>query len=200
MKKHKWYEILIAIVLCIIFSPIILFILIIMFFQYVVPAPFEYKKYKKSKYFETYKKKYKIGITYDPHYLLQNDLLEYNIQLEEIRKPYGYMCLINDYFCFALFEIDNLKLVDEEVEVKVHGNSPYIKIEDFILDERKHFENECVNRKFNILIFKEDESEYSDILSNELNKLSLQNKGIYFYSDTKDLTRIVKEIIIKKIN
>ena len=53
-------------------------------------------------------------------------------------------------------------------------------------------------RKFNILILKEDESEYNEILSNELNKLSLQNKGIYFYSDTKELTRIVKEIIVNK--
>ena len=63
MKKTKWYEILSIILLCIIFSPVILFVLIIVFFQKVVPAPFEYRKYKKSKYYSYYKKKYKIGIT-----------------------------------------------------------------------------------------------------------------------------------------
>ena len=105
MKKSKWYEVLAIILLCVIFSPFIIFVLIIWFFQNVLPAPFEYKKYKTSKYYEFYKKKYKIGITHDEHYLLQNKLLEDDIYLEEIRKQYGYMCLLNNDFCFALFEI-----------------------------------------------------------------------------------------------
>ena len=198
MKKAKWFEILIVIVLCIIFSPVILFVLIINFFQNVVPAPFEYKKYKKSKYYDVYKKKYKIGITHDPHYLLQNELLEYNIRLDEIRKPYGYMCLVNDYFCFALFDIEDLKLINDDLQIKLHDNSPYVSIEDFIQDERKYFEEECINRKFNILIWREDENEYRDILSNESNNLLLQNNGIHFYIETKELAKIVKEIILNK--
>lgn len=198
MKKAKWFEILIIIVLCIIFSPVILFVLIINFFQNVVPAPFEYKKYKKSKYYDVYKKKYKIGITHDPHYLLQNELLEYNIRLDEIRKPYGYMCLVNDYFCFALFDIEDLKLINDDLQIKLHDNSPYVSIEDFIQDEKKYFEEECINRKFNILIWREDKNEYRDILSNESNNLLLQNNGIYFYIETKELAMIVKEIILEK--
>ncbi len=198
MKKAKWFEILIIIVLCLIFSPAILFVLIINFFQKVVPAPFEYKKYKKSKYYDVYKKKYKIGITHDPHYLLQNELLEYNIRLDEIRKPYGYMCLVNDYFCFALFDIEDLKWINDDLQIKLHVNSPYVSIEDFIQDERKYFEEECINRKFNILIWREDENEYRDILSNESNNLLLQNNGIHFYIETKELAKIVKEIILNK--
>lgn len=198
MKKAKWFEILIIIVLCLIFSPAILFVLIINFFQKVVHAPFEYKKYKKSKYYDVYKKKYKIGITHDPHYLLQNELLEYNIRLDEIRKPYGYMCLVNDYFCFALFDIEDLKWINDDLQIKLHVNSPYVSIEDFIQDERKYFEEECINRKFNILIWREDENEYRDILSNESNNLLLQNNGIHFYIETKELAKIVKEIILNK--
>ena len=198
MKKAKWFEILIIIVLCIVFSPVILFVLIINFFQNVVPAPFEYKKYKKSKFYDVYKKKYKIGITHDPHYLLQNELLEYNICLDEIRKPYGYMCLVNDYFCFALFDIEDLKLINDDLQIKLHDNSPYVSIEDFIQDERKYFEDECINRKFNILIWRENENEYRDILSNESNNLLLQNNGIHFYIETKELAKIVKEIILNK--
>lgn len=198
MKKAKWFEILIIIVLCIIFSPVILFVLIIKFFQNVVPAPFEYKKYKKSKYYDVYKNKYKIGIMHDPHYLLQNELLEYNICLDEIRKPYGYMCLVNDYFCFALFDIEDLKLINDDLQIKLHDNSPYVSIEDFIQDERKYFEEECINRKFNNLICRENENEYRDILSNESNNLLLQNNGIHFYIETKELAKIVKEIILNK--
>ena len=156
------------------------------------------KKYKKSKYYDVYKKKYKIGITHDPHYLLQNELLEYNIRLDEIRKPYGYMCLVNDYFCFALFDIEDLKLINDDLQIKLHDNSPYVSIEDFIQDERKYFEEECINRKFNILIWREDENEYRDILSNESNNLLLQNNGIHFYIETKELAKIVKEIILNK--
>lgn len=198
MKKTKLFEILSIIVLCIIFSPVILFVLIIMFFQNVVPAPFEYKKYKKSKYYDIYKKKYKIGITHNPHYLLQNELLEYNIRLDEIRKPYGYTCLVDDCFCFALFDIEDLKFINDDLQIKLHDNSLYVSIDDFIQDEKKYFEEECINRKFNILIWREDENEYRDILSNESNNLLLQNNGIHFYIETKELAKIVKEIILNK--
>ena len=84
MKNKKWYEVLVIILLCTIFSPFILFVLIVLFLEKIVSAPFEYKKYIKSKYYEFYKEKYKIGITHTPHYLLQNDLLENNIH----RKDY----------------------------------------------------------------------------------------------------------------
>ena len=36
---------------------------------------------------------------------------------------------------------------------------------------------ECINRKFNILICRENENEYRDILSNESNNLLLQNNS-----------------------
>ena len=80
----------------------------------------------------------------------------------------------------------------------MHDNSPYVSIEDFIQDERKYFEEECINRKFNILIWRENENEYRDILSNESNILLLQNNGIHFYIETKELAKIVKEIILNK--
>jgi hypothetical protein len=198
MKKSKWYEVLAIILLCVIFSPFIIFVLIVWFFQNVLPAPFEYKKYKKSKYYEFYKKKYKIGITHDEQYLLQNKLLEDDIYLEEIRKQYGYMCLLNNDFCFALFDITDLKLIDGDFQIKLHENSPYISIDDFIEDEKKCFYEECKNRKFVIFIWREDEKEYFDILSNRQNKLSLQSKGVIFYIDTEDLVETVKEYIANK--
>ena len=198
MKKSKWYEVLAIILLCVIFSPFIIFVLIVWFFQNVLPAPFEYKKYKKSKYYEFYKKKYKIGITHDKHYLLQNKLLEDDIYLEEIRKQYGYMCLLNNDFCFALFDITDFKLIDGDFQIKLHENSPYVSIDDFIEDEKKYFYEECKNRKFVIFIRREDEKEYFDILSNRQNKLSLQSKGVIFYIDTEDLVETVKKYIANK--
>ena len=40
-RKNQWLEKLIFILLCILFSPIIILIFIIYFFQNIVPAPFE---------------------------------------------------------------------------------------------------------------------------------------------------------------
>lgn len=197
MKKNKLLEYFIVILFCIIFSPIILIILIIYFFQRVVSAPFEYKKYKQSKYYAIFKKKYKIGITHEPHYLLQNELLEHNLHLNEIMKPYGYMCLVDDSSCFILVYIEDLIFNDGEFLVKVHENSHYISIDEFICDEKKHFEKECINRNFYILIWREDENDYNEILSFETNNLLLQKKGIYFYLDN-ELVNIVKEIIANK--
>ena len=194
MKKNQWFEKLIFILLCILFSPFIILCFIVYFFQSIVPAPLENKKYKQSKYYEVYKRKYKIGITKEPHFLLQNELLENNIHLEEIRKPYGYMCLVDDYSCFALFDIEDLKLNDGHFLIQVHENSQCISIDDFVEDERKYFEEECINRKFYILIWREDEKDYSDILSNRENNLLLQKKGVYFYLDD-ELVKIVKELI-----
>ena len=70
MKKNQWFEKLIFILLCILFSPFIRLCFIVYFFQSIVPAPLENKKYKQSKYYEVYKRKYKIGITKEPHFLL----------------------------------------------------------------------------------------------------------------------------------
>ena len=198
MQKNKWYNVLAIILLCVIFSPFILFVLIAWFFQSVLPAPFEYKKYKKSKYYEVYKKKYKIGITHDEYYLLQSKLLENDIYLEEIKKPYGYMCLLNDDFCFVLFDITDLKLIDDEFQIKLRENRPYISIDEFIEDAKKHFGEECRNRKLVIFSLREDENEFFDILSNEQNKLSLQSKGINFYIGNEDLAKTVKQYLANK--
>ena len=201
MKKSKWYEVLIVILFCIIFSPLILLAFImcfLCFFQSVISAPFECKKYKQSKYYEIYKKKYKIGITKEEYYLLQNRLLENNIYLEEIRKPYGYMCLLNNDFCFALLDITDFKLISGDFQIKLHENSLYVSLEDFVEDEKKRFYEDCRNRKFVIFIWREDENEYFDILSDKQNKLSLQNKDINFYIDTEDLVETVKEYIANK--
>lgn len=197
MKNKKWYEVLAIIILCIIFSPIILFVLIVMFFKKIIPAPLEYKRYIKSKYYEVYKDKYKIGITHTPHYLLQNELLENNIHLNEIRKPYGYMCLIDDYTCIALSYIEDIRLNNDELLIKAKENSSYVSIDDYVNDEQKYFEEQCVNRRFYILVWREDEEDYYDVLSNEENNLSLQNKGVYFYING-EFAKIVKEIITVK--
>lgn len=197
MKNKKWYEVLAIIILCIIFSPIILFVLIVMFFEKIIPAPFEYKRYIKSKYYEFYKDKYKIGITHTPHYLLQNELLENNIHLNEIRKPYGYMCLVDDYTCIALSYIEDIRLNNDELLIKAKENSSYVSIDDYVNEERKYFEEQCVNRRFYILVWREDEEDYYDVLSNEKNNLSLQNKDVYFYING-EFSKIVKEIITHK--
>ncbi len=192
MKKTKWYEILSIILLCIIFSPVILFVLIIVFFQKVVPAPFEYRKYKKSKYYSYYKKKYKIGITSEANYILQNELLESDIHLEEIRKPYGYTCLLSENYCFGLFEIDNLK-IDDNIQIKLRKNSVFVNCVDFIEDEMKYFSDECINRKFMALIYNDDEH-YDSILSED-NIKTLRENCIIFYKDEEELARILKEIL-----
>ena len=193
MKKSKWYEILIVILLCIIFSPIILFVLIIYFFQKVVPAPFEYKKYKKSKYYNYYKTKYKIGITSESHYILQNKLLEFDIYLEEIRKSYGYMCLVNEEYCFALFEIADIE-INENIKIKLHENGVFVNCYEFIEDEIKYFSEECINRKFIALIYS-DEEKYDSILSKEHIKL-LKDNSIVFYKTEEDLAMIIKDILL----
>ena len=194
MKNKKWYEVLVIILLCTIFSPLILFVLIVLFFEKIVPAPFEYKKYIKSKYYEFYKEKYKIGITHTPHYLLQNDLLENNIHLNEIRKPYGYMCLVDDYTCIAMLYIEDLRLDNGELLIKARENNLYVSIDEYVNDERKYFEEQCVNRKFYILVWREDEQDYYEVFSNEESNLLLRSKGVYFYTNDKFI-KVVKEII-----
>lgn len=194
LKNKKWYEVLVIILLCIIFSPFILFVLIVLFFEKIVPAPFEYKKYIKSKYYEFYKEKYKIGITHTPHYLLQNDLLENNIHLKEIRKPYGYMCLVDDYTCIAMLYIEDLRLDNGELLIKARENNFYVSIDEYVNDERKYFEEQCVNRKFYILVWREDEQDYYEVFSNEESNLLLRSKGVYFYTNDKFI-KVVKEII-----
>lgn len=194
LKNKKWYEVLVIILLCIIFSPFILFVLIVLFFEKIVPAPFEYKKYIKSKYYEFYKEKYKIGITHTPHYLLQNDLLENNIHLKEIRKPYGYMCLVDDYTCIAMLYIEDLRLDNGELLIKARENNLYVSIDEYVNDERKYFEEQCVNRKFYILVWREDEQDYYEVFSNEESNLLLRSKGVYFYTNDKFI-KVVKEII-----
>ena len=194
MKNKKWYEVLVIILLCTIFSPFILFVLIVLFFEKIVPAPFEYKKYIKSKYYEFYKEKYKIGITHTPHYLLQNDLLENNIHLNEIRKPYGYMCLVDDYTCIAMLYIEDLRLDNGELLIKARENNLYVSIDEYVNDERKYFEEQCVNRKFYILVWREDEQDYYEVFSNEESNLLLRSKGVYFYTNDKFI-KVVKEII-----
>lgn len=194
LKNKKWYEVLVIILLCTIFSPFILFVLIVLFFEKIVPAPFEYKKYIKSKYYEFYKEKYKIGITHTPHYLLQNDLLENNIHLNEIRKPYGYMCLVDDYTCIAMLYIEDLRLDNGELLIKARENNLYVSIDEYVNDERKYFEEQCVNRKFYILVWREDEQDYYEVFSNEESNLLLRSKGVYFYTNDKFI-KVVKEII-----
>lgn len=194
LKNKKWYEVLVIILLCTIFSPLILFVLIVLFFEKIVPAPFEYKKYIKSKYYEFYKEKYKIGITHTPHYLLQNDLLENNIHLNEIRKPYGYMCLVDDYTCIAMLYIEDLRLDNGELLIKARENNLYVSIDEYVNDERKYFEEQCVNRKFYILVWREDEQDYYEVFSNEESNLLLRSKGVYFYTNDKFI-KVVKEII-----
>ena len=197
MKNIKWYEVLAIMILCIIFSPIILFVLIVMFFVKIFSAPLEYKKYIKSKYYEFYKEKYRIGITHTPHYLLQNDLLRNNIHLDEIRKPYGYMCLVDEYTCIALLDIEDIRLNNDELLIKAKENSSYVSVDDYVNDEKKYFEEQCVNRRFYILVWREDEEDFYDVLSNEENNLLLKNKGVYFCLNNK-FAETVKEIITKK--
>ena len=168
--------------------------MIVLFFEKIVPAPFEYKKYIKSKYYEFYKEKYKIGITHTPHYLLQNDLLENNIHLNEIRKPYGYMCLVDDYTCIAMLYIEDLRLDNGELLIKARENNLYVSIDEYVNDERKYFEEQCVNRKFYILVWREDEQDYYEVFSNEESNLLLRSKGVYFYTNDKFI-KVVKEII-----
>ena len=197
LRKNQWFEKLIFILLCILFSPFIILCFIVYFFQSIVPAPLENKKYKKSKYYEVYKRKYKIGITKEPHFLLHNELLEHNIHLEEIRKSYGYMCLIDDYSCFALSDIEDLKVNDGVFLVQENENSPYVSIDDFIDNERKYFEEECIDREFYIFIWRVDGTDFNGILSDETNNLLLQKKGIYFYLDN-EIVKLIKEIIENK--
>ena len=194
MKKNKWYEVLIVAILCIILSPVILCVYILLFFQKLVTAPFEYRKYKRSRYYEVYKKKYKSGITQEPRYLLQNKLLEHGIELEEIKKPYGELCLVNNDFCFVLFTLCDVKRSNDGFEINLCENSPYISIEDFIAGEKEHFAEECITRKFVMFIWREDD-EYMDILSDEHNKSSLRNMGINFFIDSEELAKAVCEMI-----
>ena len=107
------------------------------------------------------------------------------------------MCLIDDYSCFALFDIEDLKVNDGVFLVQEHENSHYVSIDDFIDNERKYFEEECINREFYIFIWCEDEKNFNDILSDETNNLLLQKKGIYFYFDN-ELVKLIKEIIETK--
>lgn len=104
------------------------------------------------------------------------------------------MCLVDDYFCFALFNIEDLKLNEGDILIQVHENSKYILIDDFVEEERRYFEEGCINRKFYILIWREDEKDYIDVLSNEENNLLLHKKGLYFYLDG-ELVKIVEELI-----
>jgi hypothetical protein len=194
MNKSKWYEILVIIFICITCLPLFLFFVLIKFFQDVFAAPFEYRKYKRSKYYAVYKRKYKIGITREFDYLLHNKLLAYDIHLDGIKKSYGYMGLVNDDFCFALCDITDLKNDDGDIQINLREDSPYFSLDTFIENEKNYYTEECINREFRILIWRE-EDEYIDVLSDELNNSLLQNKGIYFYTTEDELANIIKEII-----
>lgn len=197
MNESKWYEVLAIIFICIICLPLFLFFVLIKFFQDIFTAPFEYRKYKRSKYYEVYKRKYKIGITREFDYLLHNKLLAYDIHLVGIKKSYGYMGLVNDDFCFALCDITDLKNDDGDIQINLRENSPYFSLDTFIENEKNYYTEECINREFKILIWRE-EDEYIDVLSDELNNSLLQNNGIYFYTTEDELANIIKEIISNK--
>ena len=197
MNKTKWYEVLALVFIGIICSPLILFIILAKFFQDIFTAPFEYRKYKRSKYYEVYKRKYKVGITGEFDYLLHNNLLACDIYLDEIKKSYGYMCLVNSDFCFALCDITDLIVSDGGMKIKFHERSPYYPLDVFFEDEKSYYVEECVNREFIIFINREDD-EFVDILSDEMNNSLLRKKGIYFYTTEDELANIIKGILLSK--
>ena len=51
-----------------------------------------------------------------------------------------------------------------------------------------------MNRKFYILVWREDEQDYYEVFSNEESNLLLRSKGVYFYTNDKFI-KVVKEII-----
>ena len=196
--ENEWYENIVVVFIGIIFSPLILFFLLAFFLQNVFTAPFEYRKYKRSKYYEVYKKKYKIGITREFCYLLHNKLLTFDIRMEEIEKSDGRMCLVNNDFCFDLCDIVDLKSNDGDIQIQLSENGMFFPLNTFIENEKTHFNEERINRRFIILIWREDEDEYADVLSNELNTSLLQIKEIYFHVNEDELANIIKEFIQTK--
>lgn len=62
-KGLKWYKKVLVIIMIIISLPFIALGFIIYFFIFILPAPIEIVKYKKSAFYNKYNKKYRFGIT-----------------------------------------------------------------------------------------------------------------------------------------
>lgn len=88
----EWYKQVIFAKVIIILCPIIVFSLVITFVGFfvfiIIPSPIERKKYKRSAYYNRFQTKYRLGITKCNNFLLFNQLLSENININEHKLDY----------------------------------------------------------------------------------------------------------------
>lgn len=86
LKNKKLSEKFALILIIIISSPLILFGFIVFFILYILPAPIEKYKYKKSLYYKELNIKYDFGITHNEEYIIYNCIRENNIDIVRIKS------------------------------------------------------------------------------------------------------------------
>lgn len=187
-KIGKIFKDLFAAICLIVIFPFVLIYLVMYGIVTLFRAPFELARYKKSIYYKTYKRKYFIGITRTEIFHICTKLLENNIVLKVLTKPYGYWCLVDDEHLFAIY--------DSAFKVRVNGHdydNPIIEKGGYNSGDRKTMEEFVFNTKFN---WEESENKSLTIFLMSSNvdpelKYILSNNDIQTYSNIDELVKLI---------
>ena len=82
MQEYKWYTKALIYLLIVVFSPLILFALIIFGIASLFQAPALKKEYKKSHYYSDIKRKFNLSITNSPEYRFYNAAIKRGLPIE----------------------------------------------------------------------------------------------------------------------
>lgn len=161
-----------VILILILFSPLLLVCFIIV----ALRVPFEYPKYKSSKYYKKYKRKYSIGITSEDSYKIINYLEEKNLSYDKFDIEKNELIVGKTTYLFPWFECISFNDKGECIIAEQDNYEPTLLLDDLKVKNRKNIR---------ILI----NSNYFD--KEELNLVS-ENNLLFVYDDFSDIEKQLK--------
>lgn len=200
----KWYKIVLAVFLIILFSPIILLGIVLfsllgfILFFFIKPysAISNRKNYKKSAYYQKYKRSYNESIITSNNYIFYNYAINEKLPIQYFRVEstgFEYFVFENNIFIFPDFNeiVFNVDKGEYEIVYKEKNKQIYTSIDEFINNKRKLFDDN-IALPIKILVLRNYfDEEYLDIDNLPQSLYVVKYYNTAFKNENKKLLSIV---------
>jgi len=157
------------------------------FFIFIFRAPIEIVKYKKSAFYNKYKKKYRLGVTRSHEYKLLNYLAEMNRGIVKVNLDYGYSYFFNDENLFIPATFESMRFNDENMKWEIGNGFNFEAIDEYIEKELTYISNDIKNRRIRILV------KYDTFNEKDINN-ALINDDFIIYKSIKELAYKIESL------